>query len=41
MAPAARVPATKPAEKFAPRTLEALASSPPTKLRSLLLICEA
>lgn len=34
----ARLPATKPAEKFAPRTVAALASSP-VKLRSLLLIC--
>lgn len=33
----ARLPATKPAEKFAPRTLATLDSSP-TKLNSLLLI---
>jgi hypothetical protein len=41
VAPAARVPATKPAEKFAPRTLNIPASSPPTKLRSFLLVCKA
>lgn len=34
----ARLPATKPADKFTPRTVAALASSP-VKLRSLLLIC--
>jgi hypothetical protein len=37
VAAAARLPATKAAEKFAPKTLKALGSSP-TKLRSLLLI---
>lgn len=38
VAAAARLPATKPAEKFAPRTVTALDSSPVT-LRSLLLTC--
>lgn len=39
VAAAARLPATKAAEKFAPRILAALASSP-TKPRSFFLICK-
>jgi hypothetical protein len=38
VAAAAMLPATKPAEKFAPKILTAFASSP-TRLSSLLLIC--
>lgn len=38
VAAAARVPATKPAEKFAPKTLAALPSSP-TKARSFRRVC--
>lgn len=38
VAAAARVPATKPAVKFAPTTLVAVASSP-TRERIFLLIC--
>lgn len=40
MAADAKVPATKPAEKFAPRTVAALAPSP-ARPRMLFLICKA